>query len=576
MSGLIPQACIDEVLHRINIVELIDGYVPLKKRGLNYTACCPFHNEKTPSFNVNEKKQFYHCFGCGASGNAISFIISYLNQGFVAAVETLAARAGVSIPRDGKSQHTDKTVSLYKLLEEVCTFYQKNLKQSAKAIHYLQQRGVSGEIAKRFQLGFALPDWNNLENQFSKNTDELITTGMLIKKDNHQTYDRYRQRLMFPIHDRLGRIIGFGGRSIDAAQNPKYLNSPETIIFQKNRELYGLHQILQQEKTPDSIIIVEGYLDVIALAQHGINNAVAALGTATSTYHIQLLSKHCKVLYFCFDGDAAGRKAGWRALEHCLPHLENGLDPHFVFLPEGNDPDSLIRQESPTDFLSRINKATKLSDYFFETITKNIDLQSAAGKSQLITSAKPFFQLIPLGADRELILDELSRLTRIENHRLLQLLQTAETDSASTLQTITRSPVRQAVALLLQHPELYTNCAEKISIASLDGEGQEVLQQLLQQVASNPTANTAALIENWRDNEMFPFLSKLASWEHLVPESALSSEFIEIINFLQKQNLESKINLYLTKSRKIGLTLVEQKQLQDLVIRRHHSIADKN
>ena len=346
MFGLISRPFIDELLNRTDIVEFIDSYVPLKKRGTSHTACCPFHSEKTPSFNVVAKKQFYHCFGCGASGNAISFAMNYLHMSFSDAVETLAARIGLQVQREGQTEKNQQSLNLYEFLNRVSLFYQKTLKTAGHAaITYLKKRDVSGEVARLYQLGYAPASWQTLELQFKQNKNELIATGMLIPKDDGKAYDRYRQRIMFPIHDRHGRIIGFGGRAIEPAQKPKYLNSPETVIFQKSRELYGLHQILQQQSEITNILIVEGYMDVIALAQHGINNSVATLGTATSSYHIQLLSKYTKQLIFCFDGDAAGRQAAWRALESSLPHLNAGLDASFIFLPEGHDPDSLVRAE---------------------------------------------------------------------------------------------------------------------------------------------------------------------------------------------------------------------------------------
>ncbi len=332
MPGLIPQPFIDELLNRIDLVELIDSYVPLKKSGTSFVACCPFHSEKTPSFNVVFKKQFYHCFGCGASGNAISFIMQYLNYNFIETIELLAAKLGLQIPREGQNEKNQPSPNLYQLLSKISQFYQQTLKNKGQdAINYLRQRGLNGEIAKLYQLGYAPAGWQTLEETFKRYRSELISTGMLIEKPDGRTYDRYRHRIMFPIHDRQGRIIGFGGRALDAAQKPKYLNSPETIIFQKSRELYGLHAILKQQTTIDNIIIVEGYMDVIAVAQYGIHNAVAALGTATSSYHIQLLSKYTSELIFCFDGDAAGRQAAWRALESCLPHLNSGLDANFIF-----------------------------------------------------------------------------------------------------------------------------------------------------------------------------------------------------------------------------------------------------
>ncbi|KTD01221.1 DNA primase [Legionella feeleii] len=577
MSGLIPRPFIDELLHRTDIVELIDGYVPLKKSGHSFVACCPFHSEKTPSFNVVAKKQFYHCFGCGASGNAISFVMSYLNQGFTNAVETLASRLGMQVPREGDSEKNQQSLSLYQLLNRVSQFYQKTLKnQGQVAIDYLRQRGLSGEIAKLYQLGYAPPGWQTLETQFKNNKAELITTGMLIQKDDGKTYDRYRHRIMFPIHDRHGRIIGFGGRAIEASQKPKYLNSPETTIFQKSRELYGLHQILQQQVTIDAILVVEGYMDVIALAQYGITNAVAALGTATSTYHIQLLSRHTKQLIFCFDGDAAGRQAAWRALESCLPHLNNGLDASFIFLPDGQDPDSLVRAEGQNAFRERLEKATPLNRFFLDTIAAAIDTNSAAGKSQLINAAKPYLLKMPEGPYKQLLVDEIARMTRIENHRISQLTQDQGSEKINDIKTITRSPLRLAIALLIQHPEIFAACQSQISFEWVDSKEQEILQKLIHHVAQYPESNTASLVELWRDTAFFEPISKLAAWDHQVPEKALTKEFIDIILFLQKQNLENKINQYIAKSRNQGLTISERLALQEMLQQRHQTAHDKN
>jgi len=579
MSGLIPQPFIDEVLQRVDLVELIDSYVPLKKQGNAYVACCPFHSEKTPSFNVVSKKQFYHCFGCGVSGNAISFVMNYMQQGFTEAIDTLAARLGMQVPREKSQEKIQKSHNLYELLAQVTRFYQHTLKNEGKeAISYLQQRGLSGEIAKQFQLGYATSGWNNLENHFRREKEDLITTGMLIKKDDGKTYDRYRQRIMFPIHDRHGRIIGFGGRAIDDDQKPKYLNSPETVIFQKNRELYGLHQLLQNKTAPKSILIVEGYMDVIALAQNGISNAVAALGTATSTYHIQLMAKHCKQLIFCFDGDKAGRQAAWRALENCLPHLDSGIDPRFAFLPEGHDPDSFIRTEGQAAFENYLTNAKALNRYFIDTITLDIDLQNAGDISRLINLTKPYLAQIPEGTYKQLLLDDLARLTHIENYRLANFTREKsmpEPKEQAAPQTIHRSPIRLAIALLLQHPELYNDCITKIDIEALDGKGQKILKKILQQIARAPSINTAQLIEQWRDTPLFSSLGKLASWPHQVPEEALKNEFIDHIIFLQKQNQKNKTDQLLAKSRKEGLTALERIQLQELLQQRHQNVHDK-
>lgn len=575
MTGLIPQPFIDELLSRTDLVELIDGYVPLKKRGNSYLACCPFHNEKTPSFNVVAKKQFYHCFGCGASGNSISFVMNYLNQNFIEAVETLAARVGMQVPRDNHGEKTKQSLSLYQLLAKVSQHYQHHLKNTPEAISYLRQRGLTGEIAKKYQLGFAQAGWHALEQQFKAQRSDLITTGMLIKKDDGSTYDRYRQRIMFPIHDRHGRIIGFGGRAIEAEQKPKYLNSPETIIFQKNRELYGLHQVLQNNPPPDTILIVEGYMDVIVLAQHGIDNAVAALGTATSTYHIQLLSKHARQLIFCFDGDEAGRQAAWRALENTLSQLNSGLDASFIFLPEGHDPDSLVREEGSDQFKARLKQALPLSQFFFDTLIKGIDLRRSAGKSQLIQKVKPYLQTMTDGPYKQILIDELARLTHIENHRLMHMLEDKKEQAPLSQKTITRSPIRLAIALLVQNPEIYQQAKAHMPSMVLDGEGQGILQQLLNQVAASPSMNTASLIELWRGTDFFDSLNRLAGWDHQVPQEALSREFIDILQFLHKQNFENKIAQYIAKSRKEGLTVSEKLVLQTMLKERHQPVRDK-
>lgn len=574
MSGLIPQPFIDDLLHRTDLVELIDSYVPLKKRGTSHIACCPFHNEKSPSFNVVAKKQFYHCFGCGVSGNAISFIMAYLNQGFTEAVDTLATRLGLTVPREGQAEKHNSSHDLYKLLADVSLHYQKQLKNDGKvAIDYLRSRGLSGDIAKQYQIGFAADGWHNLEKIFPRNQKELIATGMLIKNDDGKIYDRYRNRVMFPIHDRHGRIIGFGGRVLDADQKPKYLNSPETVIFQKSRELYGLHQILSQQKSADNIIIVEGYMDVIALAQHGISNAVATLGTATSTYHIQLLAKHTKHLIFCFDGDAAGKQAAWRGLESSLPHLNSGLDAGFIFLPDGHDPDSLVREEGKEAFLRRLEQATPLHRFFFDSLAKDINLQNPAGKTQLINAAKPFLQKMAEGSYKQMLIDDLARLTHIENHRLNALItDTTEVKPQEQLANIARSPIRIAIALLIQNPEIYALSAQHINPDLLDKNEHQILVKLLMQLEANPKTNTASLIEAWRNSSSFESINKLAAWDHQVPEQELIKEFIDIVLFLQKQNRDEIIRQLINKSRQHGLTESEKLSLQEMLKERHLQI----
>ena len=569
---MIPRAFIDDVLNRIDIVEFIDSYVPLKKRGTSYIACCPFHTEKTPSFNVIAKKQFYHCFGCGASGNVISFAMNYLHQGFTDAIETLATRLGLPVPQEGQTEKTKVSQDFYQFLNQVARLYQHTLKTDGNAaINYLKQRHINGEVARLYQLGYAPPGWHTLETHFPKQQTELIATGMLVSTDDGKIYDRYRQRIMFPIHDRHGRIIGFGGRAIDASQKPKYLNSPETVIFQKSRELYGLHQVLQHNKTISEIIVVEGYIDVIALAQHGITNAVATLGTATSAYHIQLLNKYTQRLIFCFDGDAAGRQAAWRALESSLPYLNTGLDANFVFLPDNHDPDSLVREEGKDPFLQRLKNAIPLHRFFIDTLTRNIDINRLAQKTQLINTAKPYLLKITNGPYQQLLIDELARLTRMESHRIHQLIIEPSLENENSLQKkepITRSPVRIAIALLLQHPEIYTTCQSQLANITLEPE-HVILTRLMQQINDNPNLTTAHFIELWRESPLFEALTKLAAWDHQVPEHALQREFLDTILFLSKQNKEHAIQQLMQKAHNEGLTETERVQLQNLLKERH-------
>lgn len=571
MSGLIPQPFIDDLLQRTDLIELIDSYVPLKKRGNSYVACCPFHHEKSPSFNVVAKKQFYHCFGCGASGNAISFVMNYLQQSFPETIDTLAARVGLTVPKEGKSDKNNVSKDLYKLLSSVAQYYQKKLKYEGQvAVNYLKKRGLSGQIAKMYQLGYACDGWHHLEQSFPRVQQELIATGMLIKNDDGKIYDRYRNRIMFPIHDRHGRIIGFGGRVLDTDQKPKYLNSPETVLFQKSRELYGLHQILQLKSAIDYIFIVEGYMDVIALAQHGIHQAVATLGTATSIYHIQLLAKHTQQIIFCFDGDAAGKQAAWRGLESTLPHLNSGIDARFMFLPEGHDPDSLVRQEGKEGFLNLMKQAISLQQFFYSTLAKEINLTTAAGKTQLINVAKPFLQKIAEGSYKQLLISDLSRLTHIDAHRLNTLLETTtQIKHPETSAVIARSPLRIAIALLLQNPELYRHNEQHIDLNLFNDTDYHILLKLLLQLKNNPHNNTATLVELWRDSDYFEAISKLAFWDHQVPEQALQKEFVDTMLFLQKQHQELVINQLLNKARQTGLTEQEKTTLQGLLKKKH-------
>ncbi len=571
--GLIPRTFLDELLNQTDIVAFIDSYVPLKKQGNSFVACCPFHQEKNPSFNVIAKKQFYHCFGCGVSGNAISFAMQYLNQNFSDAVETLATRMGVKVPREGDSHQHEQSLNLYQLLDKVANLYQKVLSVTGQGgKDYLKKRGVEGEVITRFQLGFAPVGWHALEtSHLNQYKTDLITTGMLIKKESGGHYDRYRNRLMFPIHDRNGRIIGFGGRALDNEQKPKYLNSPETIIFQKNRELYGLHQLLTQDKTPAQIVVVEGYMDVIALAQMGIHYAVATLGTAASTYHIELLAKHTARIIFCFDGDAAGRKAAWRALENSLPSLNLDLDAAFMFLPEAHDPDSFVREFGATRFNIELSKAVTLNAFLLNTLSEGIALNTLAGKSQLIHKLKPYLNKIPEGPYRQLLLDEIAKLTHLECERLEQLMNNAEdlVKPTTATQRIKRTPARLAIALILQHPEQYARLASQIPATRINSKNLHILQQLMQRITACPTIHTASLLESFRDHAVFNALNQLAAWDHQVPQAALQKELSDTLQFLAQQDENKTIDRLIERARQHTLDEPDRKTLQAMLKNRH-------
>lgn len=445
MAGRIPQSFIDDLLNRTDIADVVEERISLKRTGRNYSALCPFHKEKTPSFSVNPEKQFYHCFGCGASGNAIGFVMEHDRMDFPEAVDLLARRLGLEVPKEANTIHHEKTERLkdnYRILENSADFFQQQLRQHPdreKAVSYLKQRGLSGQIAKRYQIGFAPAGWDNLISHLnntepSKPSEKLLDeTGMVISRpDDNKCYDRFRDRIMFPIVDMRGRTIAFGGRVL-TDEKPKYLNSPETPTFHKSQELYGLYQARQANRKLEQVLIVEGYMDVVALAQFGINNAVATLGTATSEQHLTRLYKIVPEVIFCFDGDAAGRKAAHRALETALPVMEDGREARFLFLPEGEDPDTLVRKEGPEAFQERVNQATPLSGFFYDAHSEGLDTHTSEGASRLSKVALPLLNKIPGRVFQELMRQKLASITGLSQEFMAQLASSiAETKEPAT------------------------------------------------------------------------------------------------------------------------------------------------
>jgi DNA primase len=482
---MIPQEFIQSLLGRVDIVDVVDRHVKLKKAGSNFQACCPFHNEKTPSFSVSPSKQFYHCFGCGAHGNAIGFLMEYQGLAYPEAIRALAESVGMPVPETRTPRQKaaeSQAPGLAARMMEALNYYRAELKKSKVAIDYLKGRGVSGEIAARYGLGYAPDGWQNLQAVFSDyDAASLKDTGLVIDSDpgeggekKSRRYDRFRNRVMFPILDARGNVIGFGGRVIGAGE-PKYLNSPETPLFEKGRELYGLYQARRAIRDAGQVIVVEGYMDVVALAQHGVENAVATLGTATTPNHLAKLLRLADNVIFCFDGDAAGRKAAWRALEVSLPVLTDGKAVSFLFLPPEDDPDTYVRREGPEGFRKAAAGAKPLSQFLFAELASQVDMATEEGRARFVSQARPLLAQIEapaLGAMLRRRLAELARLDAAEVEALLPS-KLAERRSnappARASRRTTSNPVR-LMALLLNNPALSARVPE----AELAGLGPEM------------------------------------------------------------------------------------------------------
>ncbi len=539
----IPKAFIDDLIARIDIVDLIDSYVPLKRAGRNFSACCPFHQEKTPSFSVSQTKQFYHCFGCGVSGNAIGFMMAYRNLEFREAILELASRVGLEVPHENASV-SKFSQNLYIVLSEVARYYQSQLNQSSHAKQYLADRGLSEKIIEEYQLGYALEGWSHLSHTFPKSEKALLSTGMLIEKTPGRTYDAYRNRIMFPIHDRRGRVIGFGGRVLEAGQQPKYINSPETTLFHKSKSLYGLYQVAQKNPHPEFILVVEGYMDVIALAQHGIPYVVATLGTATTREHVQSLLRYSQHLIFCFDGDNAGRKAGWKALESALPYLDAKAKFQFMFLPEGEDPDTLIRQGG-IDVLARyMREAKTLDSLFFEELTQNLDLSNMADRGKLVEITKPYFSLMPACAYRDLMMEELGHKVRMNMTLLQGQVPTEKKTHVSESQEenrLTKTHARLALTLLIQHPELIEHISVIPSLDSMEPKSGQALHELMTTIKENNIRTTGSLLEHYRGHEYEGWIVKLAVISHHIPPTGIKEELLGALDKMQKEFLDTHI-----------------------------------
>ncbi len=541
MSGLIPESFIEELLGRVDIVEVIERHVPLKRAGREFQACCPFHEEKTPSFTVSPQKQFYHCFGCGAHGSAIGFMMNYEGLEFPDAIEELARRAGLKVPREAGSAPRRSTET-YDILEAAAKYYVECLKNHPPAIEYLKGRGLSGEIAKEFGIGYAPAGWDGLLKKLGtspENIAQLKRGGMLSEGKSGQ-YDKFRNRIMFPIHDRRGRVIAFGGRALDD-DGPKYLNSPETELFHKGRELYGLYLARRKQGRMDRILVTEGYTDVVALAQFGMRNTVATLGTATTSDQAELLFRAADEVVFCFDGDNAGRKAAWRALENTLPLLKEGRQARFLFLPEGEDPDTMVRSAGIEAFEELVQNAQPLSAFFFDHFAGQVDMESIDGRARLVELARPELAKIPEGVFREMMFEQLEKLAR---HRVETAAppptEAPRRPRPSAQPGHKRTPMRLALAHLVQRPALAELVDEK-RFKQNGLPGVDILLELVEFCRQRPHMTTAQLLELWRENAAQAHLQTLATWALPGDEEKQAGEFADALTSLELAWLDENL-----------------------------------
>jgi DNA primase len=556
---MIPDSFIQDLLARVDIVDLVDGFVPLKKAGANYAACCPFHNEKSPSFTVSPTKQFYHCFGCGAHGTAISFVMEYQGLGFVDAVKDLAGRAGMQVPesegRGFRDEKPGQTRTLIEAMARAAAYYKDQLKKSPRAIEYCKKRGLTGEVAARYGMGYAPDGWQNLQEVFPDyNADELKIAGLVIDNEAGRRYDRFRDRLMIPIINPKGEIIAFGGRIIDQGE-PKYLNSPETPLFEKGRELFGLPQARQALRETDTAIVTEGYMDVIALSQNGVGNAVATLGTATTATHVTKLLRQVDRIVFCFDGDNAGRKAAWRALENSLEALADNKRLGFIFLPQEHDPDSYIREFGKEQFDRQVTQAMPLSDFLLRELAQRCDLTSSEGKAQLIYEAKPLLLKLPTPLLRlQLVkrLAEASGFAQAEVERLCELksyIPAAPPKARRTAPSLTRNLLR----IVLHKPQL----ARQLPIALLpDTPERPALNRLHQLVTANhDTSSYAGLREQLRGLPEESIIENAASELLGLPfdEDEAETEFRDTLEKLQEGGEKRAFDELQAKAQQFGV-----------------------
>ena len=572
----IPEQFIDELISRSDIAELIDHRVPLQRAGSEFRACCPFHNEKTPSFYVSPAKQFYHCFGCGAHGTVISFLMNYDNMEFLDAVDVLAAQAGMQVPKESRpdDQSRQKQTALYEIVASANNWYQQQLKQhpdAHNAINYLKERGLDGQTAGEFGVGYAPDGWDNLIKAIGSDAQHLsllAEAGLVIKKDEGGFYDRFRGRVMFPIEDHRGKLVGFGGRVIGKGE-PRYLNSPETPLFHKGSELYGLYRARREMGKLDESVVVEGYMDVVGLAQNGVNNAVATLGTATTPVHMQRLFRAASKVVFCFDGDRAGRKAAWRAMQVALPFMQDGRQIKFLLLPDGEDPDSLVRKEGHQDFTRRLAESLSLDAFLFNSLAEVLDLSQMDQRAKLASLTRPLLQTLPSGNFKTMMYAHLSELVGVTQYEgqntppVLPLDAEPKRKARPVSEQAISPHVRDSLRLLLQFPDLIEVANEFELIADEDA-WVEMLDQLIGMINVNPQINTARLLERLRYNARHPVLEKLAANGFDLEEDKRPDHLRDLMSRIDLASLQKQVMSLLTIMTERTPTDEERKRLNEL------------
>jgi DNA primase len=603
MTGRIPDSFLDELVSRSDIVDIISARVPLKKAGREYKACCPFHNEKSASFSVSPDKQFYHCFGCGAHGTVIGFLMQYEKMEFLDAVADLAQRAGLELPREAQAPRDPGSADLHDLMLRAARFFEQNLADSPRAQEYVRRRGIDAGTCAKFSLGFAPDAWEALLKRFGGQEEErrrLLQVGLILERNGERAggyYDRFRDRLMFPIRDSRGRVIGFGGRVIDQGE-PKYMNSPETPLFHKGRELYGLYESRQARVDFKRLLIVEGYMDVVRLHQAGISYALATLGTATTQEHLNKIFRQTHEVVFCFDGDRAGRQAAWRALENALPLARDGRELKFMFLPEGHDPDSLVAEEGPIAFENRMKEALPLSEYLVQQLIADVDLEHIDGRAKLKALAGPLFARMPEGIYREMLADRLASKVSMPANKLKEFFAAGESKRPAEprselgmgrhgrISVGRGNLLTQAITLVLHHPAAASAIGDVHLLSSIDKPGVPVLKELLEQAAAAAsgaavpggaapgvatpgvaTPSTAMLLERWRGRVEYERLTELATLDPLVSDTAAAAKELKMAvqKLLQEYGPGRRMDELLKKAEELGLNYDEKAELSSLL-----------